>query len=82
MNPSNSQPAVGQIIEISWADRWQVYRRLQELKIPCQCGPNQPLSYQINDVAAAIQVWSVVKQVTAPRRDLASWLELCWTMQD
>lgn len=80
MNPSNSQPTVG-LIEISWADRWQVYRRLQELTIPCECGPNQPLKYQINDVAAAIQVWSVVKQVTAPRRDLASWLELCWTMQ-
>ncbi|MBD0363247.1 MAG: hypothetical protein ICV55_10825 [Coleofasciculus sp. C3-bin4] len=82
MNPSSSKPEAGQVIEISWADRWQVYRRLQELAIPCKCGTNQPLSAQINDVAAAIQLWSVVRQLTLGRRDLASWLEGCWQMRD
>ena len=35
MNPPSSQPQVVQVIEIATADRWQVYRRLQELSIPC-----------------------------------------------
>ncbi len=82
MNPSSSKPEAGQVIEISWADRWQVYRRLQELAIPCNCRTNQPLSVQINDVAAAVQLWSVVRQLTLGRRDLASWLERCWQMRD
>ncbi len=81
MNPSSSKPEADQIIEISWSDRWQVYRRLQELAIPCCCGTNQPLCAQINNVATAIQLWSVVRQITAPRRDLASWLEHCWKVQ-
>jgi hypothetical protein len=54
--------------EISWGDRWQVYRRLQELAIPCECGTNQPLRYQLQDVTAAIQLWSVVRQLTVPRQ--------------
>jgi len=78
MNPSSSKPEAGQVIEIAFVDRWQVYRRLQELAIPCRCGTNQPLSVQINDVAAAIQLWSVVRQLTTPRCELASWLEHCW----
>ncbi|MEW6496228.1 MAG: Asr1405/Asl0597 family protein [Cyanobacteriota bacterium] len=78
MNPPSFQPQVVQVIEIAASDRWQVYRRLQELSIPCQCGTNKPLSYQINDVTTAIQVWSVVRQLTVPRYVLASWLESCW----
>jgi hypothetical protein len=69
-------------IEISWGDRWQVYRRLQELSIPCECGTNQPLRYQIKDVTAAIQLWSVVRQLTVPRQELASWLERCWQIRN
>ena len=80
MNPPSSKPEAAQVIEIAiaFADRWQVYHRLKELAIPCQCGTNQPLSVQINDVASAIQLWSVVKQLTLPRRDLVSWLERSW----
>lgn len=82
MNRSSSKLEVNQEIEINWADRWQVYRRLQELGIPCQCETNQPLRYQIEDVAAAIQVWSVIRQLTVPRRELAYWLEECWRMRN
>lgn len=82
MNPSSSTPEVEQVIEIYWTDRWQAYQRLQELAIPCRCGSNQPLVAQINNVAAAIQLWSVVRQLTVPRRDLASWLEQCWQVED
>lgn len=82
MNPSSSTPEAEQVIEIYWVDRWQAYKRLQELGIPCRCGSNQPLVAQINNVAAAIQLWSVVKQLTLPRPDLASWLEHCWRAGD
>lgn len=78
MKPSSSRPAANQIVEIAFADRWQVYRRLQELAIPCQCGTNQPLTVQIDHAATAVQLWSVVRQLTAPRRELVSWLEHCW----
>ncbi|NEP62920.1 MAG: hypothetical protein F6K31_39415 [Symploca sp. SIO2G7] len=78
MNPSSSQAETEQIIEISRADRWSVYRRLQELEIPCRCQTEQPLRVQINDATAAIQVWSVVRQIKLSRRDLACWLEKCW----
>ena len=68
MNPSSYKPdESGQIVEISWTERWQVYRRLQELSIPCQCMSNQPLVAQFEDVTAAIQLWSVVRQVTLRR---------------
>jgi hypothetical protein len=78
MNPSSSRSEVGQIVEISGSDRWQVYHRLQELSISCKCGLNQPLIAQINDVTAAIQLWSVVRQVTLRRCEQASWIERCW----
>jgi hypothetical protein len=82
MNPSSSELETSQVIEIALADRWQVYRRLQELSIPCRCGTNQPLSAQINNVTAAIQLWSVVRQLTVPRRELVYWLEHCWQIRD
>ncbi|MGB5963102.1 MAG: Asr1405/Asl0597 family protein [Coleofasciculaceae cyanobacterium] len=79
MNPSSYKPDdSGQIVEICWSERWQVYRRLQELSIPCQCRTNQPLVAQIEDVTAAIQLWSVVRQVTLRRCEQASWIERCW----
>lgn len=78
MNSSSATPKVSQIVEIAAWDRWQVYHRLQQLAVPCECGTNQPLVVQINDVTAAMQLWSVVRQLTAPRHDLVSWLERCW----
>ncbi|MBW4647365.1 MAG: hypothetical protein KME06_01490 [Kastovskya adunca ATA6-11-RM4] len=78
MNPSSFQSETKQTIEVDWVDRWQVYRRLQELSISCQCGSNQPLTVQIDDVKTAVQVWSVVRQITVPRWGLVGWLERCW----
>ncbi|MFP4121725.1 Asr1405/Asl0597 family protein [Coleofasciculus sp.] len=80
MNPWSFQPKTGQVIDINQADRWQVYRRLQELSIASHCGMNQPLTAEIHDPVTAIQLWSVVRQLTVPRRDLASWLEDCWRL--
>ena len=78
MKPLSHQTEVNEIVEVSWADRWQVYQRLQELEIPCWCATEQPLSVHIADVAAAIQLWSVIKQLTASRQELVRTLERCW----
>jgi hypothetical protein len=80
MNPPNFRVQANQVVEVAPSERWQVYRRLQELGIPCRCRTNQPLSVQIDDVAAGIQLWSVVRHLTVPRRDLATWLEHCWRL--
>lgn len=77
LKPLSSQPEVSEILEVHLADRWRVYYRLQELAIPCWCATDRPLRVQINDVAAAIQLWSVLRQFTSSRQDLIWWLERC-----
>ena len=66
------------MVEVSWADRWQVYQRLQELAIPCSCAIDKPLQIQITDAVAAVQLWSVLRQLNTSRQDLVRWLENCW----
>lgn len=67
-----------EMVEVNCSDRWQIYQRLQELAIPCWCSTNQPLRVHIVDATAAIQLWSVSRQVTMSRQDLMCWLERCW----
>jgi hypothetical protein len=78
VNPNEPTLQTEAMIEIQCDDRWQVYHRLQELDIVCQCGYRKPLKVQVNDVSTAIQVWSVVQQVTLSRQMLANRLECCW----
>ena len=59
-------------------DRWAAFERLKSLSIPCHCSINRPLCVEIKTAAAALQVWSVVQQVTQPRLALAGHLEICW----
>jgi hypothetical protein len=66
-----------QIVEIRWSDRWQAYRRLQELGISCSCSSGQPLKVLVRNPSDAIQVWSVVRQFNEPRCQLAFWLNDC-----
>jgi len=66
------------IVEVHWADRWQVYQRLQELNISCWCETNQPLKVEIGSPIAAVQLWSVMWRFTASRQDLIWSLENCW----
>ena len=80
MNPLELEPEAGRTVEVNRADRWQVYLRLQQLDIPCVCTTNQPLRVQIQTTAAAVQLWSVVRQLTATRLELAFWLEQCWQL--
>ena len=35
MSTFNQKPGICEIVEVSCVDRWQVYRRLQELDIDC-----------------------------------------------
>ncbi|MGK7877155.1 MAG: Asr1405/Asl0597 family protein [Xenococcaceae cyanobacterium] len=81
MSLINPQSEINQVIEVNWADRWEVYHRLQALQIPCQCLTNQPLQVQLHSITAAIQLWSVVRHLTVPRYELVHWLERCWQMK-
>lgn len=78
LKPSILEPQVKYIVEVNWADRWQIYRRLQELDIPCSCEANQPLKVEMNNTTAAVQLWSVVRQSNSCRQDLISVLNKCW----
>lgn len=69
------------VVEINRADKWQVYMRLQELDIPTWCETNQALTVEVTNATAAIQLWSVVRQLTAKRQDLVLALEQCWQYQ-
>ncbi|WP_392530250.1 Asr1405/Asl0597 family protein [Nostoc sp. C117] len=66
------------VVEVNWADRWQVYQRLKELDIPCSCASNQPLQVEISSATAVVQLWSVIRRFSASRQDQIWTLESCW----
>ncbi|BAZ29130.1 hypothetical protein NIES4074_15680 [Cylindrospermum sp. NIES-4074] len=78
MKSFSSEIEIKQAVEVNWADRWQVYQRLQELDIPCWCETNQPLRVKISNPTAAVQLWSVMRQFSASRQDLIWTLEHSW----
>ncbi|MBD2163588.1 hypothetical protein H6G04_04135 [Calothrix membranacea FACHB-236] len=78
MKSSSSEVESKHTLEVNWADRWQVYQRLQELEIPCWCESNQPLQVEISNPLAIIQLWSVMRQFTVSRKDIISSLEKSW----
>ncbi|AFZ17183.1 Asr1405/Asl0597 family protein [Allocoleopsis franciscana] len=76
--PSSSNTSVGQIVNVSRILRWQIYHRLQELRIPCWCPADGSLRVEVNDSVSAMLVRSTVQQFVAPRQELVDWLERCW----
>ncbi|HEY9831840.1 MAG TPA: Asr1405/Asl0597 family protein [Stenomitos sp.] len=76
--PSSSNTSVGQIVDVSRILRWQIYHRLQELRIPCWCPADGSLRVEVNDSVSAMLVRSTVQQFVAPRQELVDWLERCW----
>ncbi|HIK32030.1 MAG TPA: hypothetical protein IGS17_10425 [Oscillatoriales cyanobacterium M59_W2019_021] len=78
MNLQPESPETLQIVGLSPCDRWLVYQRLQELDIPCHCELYQPLRVRVPSLQAAIQLWSAVRSISAPRQELVSFLERCW----
>ncbi|BAZ01648.1 hypothetical protein NIES37_56520 [Tolypothrix tenuis PCC 7101] len=78
MKSFSSEVETRHTLEVNWADRWQVYQRLQELDIPCWCESNQPLQVEITNPLAIIQLWSVMRQFSVSRQDIISSLEKSW----
>ncbi|MDY7013855.1 MAG: hypothetical protein SVX43_09720 [Cyanobacteriota bacterium] len=78
MSPTLSKLPPPQIVELNGSERWKIYHRLQELQVPCRCAMHQPLQVEIHSSTAAIQLWSVVRQSVASRRELIDWLDRCW----
>ena len=68
-------------VGIKNTERWGIYRRLQELEIPCKCSTNQPLQVELDNPNAIAQLCYVVKQLTAPRSELVEWLDQCWKIE-
>lgn len=80
---SNHQRSVLQsCFAIASQDKWSIYRRLQELEIPCFCVAYQPLTVQVDGPTEAIQVWSVTQQMIQPRSRQILRLQKCWQLQD
>ncbi len=67
-----------QVVVLPRCDRWQVYYRLQELDICCDCLSDGSLQVEINSPVAALQLRSVVQHITESRQQLAERLEYCW----
>lgn len=78
MHLSDLEAEATEIVEVPWTERWQAYKRLRELDIPCWCKIGQPLRVWIAGPTAAIQVNSVLKQLSVSRLELARSLERCW----
>lgn len=81
MEQSSLNPEATQVVAVSRCDRWQVYQRLQALGIPCCCTENGCLRAEVNSPLAALQVWSVLRQLTASRQELAAVLNQCWQLK-
>ena len=70
-----------QIVTVEGSERWQVYHRLKALEIECSCRINEPLHVAPDSPQQAIQLWSIVKQVTSDRQELVDWLHQCWQLK-
>lgn len=80
--PSSPSSALTFPLGLDRVVTWEVYRRLQDLSIPCQCGVHQPLTVTAATPLALAQVWSVVKTQTAPRADQVAHLNRCWQQRN
>lgn len=80
--PSNLGTDGAKTVDVIWTYKWQIFHRLQALEITCRCGTNEPLWAQLDNVRAAIQMWSVAKQHNAPRWELIDWLDRCWQIEN
>ncbi|MBR8828842.1 MAG: hypothetical protein DSM107014_13230 [Gomphosphaeria aponina SAG 52.96 = DSM 107014] len=78
---SNSSYALISEVTLARGDRWLVYRRLQELMIPCWCPADGTLLVEVNHCVDVILLRSAVQQLMASRLELTDWLERCWETQ-
>jgi hypothetical protein len=68
------------IIDTAWGDRWQLYHRLTELEIVCECSTGKSLKVAVETPTAAVQVWSVARQPSLDRCQLVDWLDRCFIL--
>jgi hypothetical protein len=78
MNPTNQISPDSQMIAVSGTEKWDVYHRLQDLGISCQCSMHKALSVDVSSPNEVAQVWSVVRRVTSSRESLVKLLKCCW----
>ncbi|TRU28774.1 MAG: hypothetical protein EWV92_02275 [Microcystis aeruginosa Ma_MB_S_20031200_S102] len=67
MSIDKSPSEAEKIFNLSAWDRWQVYHRLQDLDIECQCSLHKPLQVRIDGPAQLLQLWIVLGQVKVSR---------------
>ncbi|MBP0019186.1 MAG: hypothetical protein J7647_16750 [Cyanobacteria bacterium SBLK] len=78
---AHPEALVSPVANISRSDRWMLYRRLQELTIPCWCLPDGSLWVGIRHGLQALLLRSTVLQSVATRQESIDWLERCWETQ-
>ena len=78
---SRSERQLKKAIDVKWAYRWDIYRRLKALEIDCQCSTNEPLLVNLDSPTTLVQIWSVIKQSNAERQQLIDWLDGCWKLK-
>jgi hypothetical protein len=76
--PLLSHHAETYVVVVPRIDRWCVYHRLQELKIPCWCLADGTLRVEVQNSLGALLLRSVVQQFMASRQEMVHWLERCW----
>ena len=81
MNLPTAPKQAKEVLEVNSTLRWQVYQRLQELDVCCECNCHQPLKVDCQCYTDIIQIWSVVRQQTASRAELVGFLNSCWQLK-
>lgn len=80
MNSPNPPLFDQQIIEIARCDRWLLCQRLADLAIPCGFLDDGNVWVTVENFSTALQLRSVVQQLTASRLELIARLEQCWKL--
>lgn len=73
---------VKHIFRVPLGDCWQIYSRLQELRIDCTCLSDGYLLVKVHNFSEALLFHSTIMQILAPRCELVEWLEFCWSLND
>lgn len=81
LSSNETDSSLAQVVNVPRSDRWRVYHRLQELRIPCACPADGSLRVEVNHGLAVILVRSTVQQFCAPRQELVDWLDRCWQVR-
>jgi len=77
--PPEQQTITGYVIAIHRSDRWVLHQRLQDLQIPSSCPSDGTLRVDIRTGIDILLIRSTVQRMIAPRTDLITWLERCWS---